>query len=343
MINLHRRSTLPVQVVVCLTSLVFGGCQRRPALVDTLGTLIDDSSLSSWSDPRQFAPIIVVAAVQENRVIAKHVEAARYQGLYLDLHVVRCKRENSLKGSLTGPELRFFYFADGRYPDSKPNPRYKRLFQAEPGSRYLFFLTRDRDVMRSIGDVGDYSILVATGIHPEGSSKDGDTGRLISEVLLSPGNGANLDLMAKKLLDYSTVASTWGSRLLTVQLLRHLTTLPEPVRSQACGVLVSAYIGQDDCLQAIADDSNESPQNRQTALQLMKEQSAFRPRLLGSLEDPATLAYLDFDGDSRRRLREELQTVLLGHDAVLHERVCTALKRYYPYDAEPKCSAAKKH
>jgi hypothetical protein len=327
-----------------VTSLAIGGCQRRPGLVDTLGTAVGDQQLTIWDhDARELAPIIVVASVEENRVIAKHVEATHYQGVYLDLHAVRCKRENSLKGGLTGPELRFLYFADGRYPDSKPDPCYKRLFQAEPGSRYLFFLTRDRGVLRSVGDVGDYSILVSTGTHLDVSTKEEDTGTLVSEVLLTPGNGANLDLMAKKLPEYRETADMWGSRPLTVELLRRLTSLPEPVRFQACGVLVAFYRGQDDCLEALAEDPSEPPENRREASRELNAQGPFHQRLLESVKDPAQLAYLDWAGDSRHRLREEFQTMLFGTDAVLHERVCTALKRYYPWDAEPRCSEAKEH
>jgi hypothetical protein len=282
----------------------------------------------------------VVASVERNELVAKHVEAAHYQGVYLDLHAVRCKRENSLKGGLGGPELRFFYFADGQYPDSKPDPRFSRLFQAEPGSRYIFFLTRERGVLRSIGDVGDYSILVSTGAHPEGWTKDTDIGTLVSEVLLTPGNGANLDLMAKKLSRYRQTADYWGSRPLTVQLLRHLTSLPEPVRSEACGELVMFYQGQDDCLRAIAEDAEELPEKRQEALQELKARAPFHQRLLEDLKDPAQLVDLDWASDTHR-LREEFQTMLLGKDAILHERVCTALKRYYPWDDEPRCSGAK--
>ena len=336
------RSTLTFEVIVCVTSVALGGCQKRLDLVDTLGTAIGGQQLSIWDhDARELAPIIVVASVEGNEVIAKHVEAARYQGVYLDLHAVRCRRENSLKGGLTEPELRFFYFADGRYRDSKPNQWYKRLFQAEPGSRYLFFLTRERGVLRSIGDVGDYSILVSTGAHPGAPGRNVDIGTSISEILLTPGNSADLNLMAKKVSEYRRIADTWGSRPLTVRLLRRLTELPEPIRSQACGELVVSYRGQDDCLQAMAQDANESSENRQEALREMEKQGAFRQRLLASLNDPATLAYLDWAGDSRHRIREELETILLGTDVALRERACTALRRYYPYDAEPECSGTR--
>ena len=344
MVNMRNRSTLPAQVIVCLASLALGGCHRRPDLVDTLGTAIDEQDSMPWNhDTRELAPIIVLASVEGNEVIAKHVEAARYQGVYLDLHVVLCKRENSLKGGLTETELRFFYFAYGRYPDSKANPKYKRLFHAEPGSRYLFFLTRDRGVLRSIGDVGDYSILISTGTHAEAPAKDGDIGRLVSEVLLTPGKGADLELMAKKLLDYSSIADVWGSRPLTVQLLRHLFSLHGPLRSEACSVLVSRYQGQYDCLQALAEDADSSPELRKTVLAELKEQSIARQLVLEDLKDPAKLVYAHWGGDSRHRMREELQTFLFAPDVLLHERACTALKRYYPWDAQPNCSGVKVH
>jgi hypothetical protein len=188
MMNMCCGSALSAQAIVCLTGLALGGCQRRPALIDTLGTAPVSQQPIFWDhDLRELAPIIVVASVEENKVVSKHVEASRYPGVYLDLHAVRCKRENSLKGGMAGAELQFFYFADGRYPDSKPDPLYARWFQAEPASRYLFFLTRERGVLRSIWDIGNYSILISTGMHPESSTTDADIGTQISEILLTPG------------------------------------------------------------------------------------------------------------------------------------------------------------
>jgi hypothetical protein len=310
-------------------------------LVDKLGESIGDQGRGlDDHDKRELAPFIVVASVEDNAIVAKHLEAARYPGVYLDLHAVRCRRENSLNGGLTGRELRFFYFADGKYPDSKPNPSDKRLFQAEPGSRYLFFLKYERGVLRSIGDVGNYSVLVTTGVHPEGWAKETDVGTLISEILLSPGNGANPGLMVKKLHEYRWRADYWGSRPLTVRLLRHLTTLPEPLRAAACGELVANYMGQDDCLRTIAADPNESPELRQDALREMKAREPTRLRFFDSLKDPASMEYLNWGGDSLRRMREEFETVLLGTDPVLHARACTALKRYFPWYPEPGCSGA---
>jgi len=328
------------RVVTCVVALSLPGCSRRPALVDTLGTAIDEEPFNHLGDPRAHAQIIVVASVIENRVVAKRVPAARYQDVLLDLHLVRCERENSLRGSLAGRELSFFYFADGKYADAKPNPRYKRLFQATPGSRYIFFLTMELGVLRSIGDVGDYQIQVTTGTHSGGFS--GDIGTQISEILLIPGGGTDLRGMTQNLPDYAGIADVWGTRPHTVELLRQLLSHGEPLRSAACGTLVLRYRGQGDCVADLAADASESAETRQRALGELKQQNIERRLLIDDLEDPAHLAYVDFGGDSRRRLREELQTLLFARDPLLRQRTCTALKRFYPYNAEPKCSETMK-
>ena len=272
------------------------------------------------------------------------MEAAHYPGFYLDLHVVRCRIENSLKGGPAGPELAFFYFADGKYRDSRLNPLYKRQYQAEPGSRYLFFLTKDRGVLRSIGDVGDkYSIHVLTGAHPGGPISGADLGSRISEILLTPGDGADLGGMAGSLSRYSSVADYWGSRPHTVQMLRRLLSHPEPLRGAACGALLNNYHGQYDCLKEIAAGGGKSPEARRWIEDEMKRQAAERQLILDDLKDPARLAFADWAGDSRRRVLEELETFLFAPDAILHDRACTALKRYYPWESEPRCSGLKEY
>jgi hypothetical protein len=334
--------------VVALTTLVALGCRRQqhPTLIDTLGEPIANGTLDQGlnvyappADPRDAVPIIVVAVVERNTVVAKHLQAARYAHVYLDLHMVECKRENTIKGGLTGQELRFFYFADGRYPDGDANPLYKQLFDATPGSRYLLFLKRDGDTLRSIGDVGPYSILIAAGHHREQPMEFDEIGERIADILLTPGDGANLDLLSKILGRSSAAADFWSSRPHTVKLLRQLFPLGEPLHSQACGVLVESYSGQEDCLQTIADDPNESAANREEASKELKEKSEDRKRFLQDLKDPAALDYQRrAAGDSWHRIREELETLLFNPDPLQHERACTALKRYFPRTTEPKCA-----
>lgn len=354
MTNPLRKCTLTLRIVICLTALAVAKCQERPALVDRLGTLVDEipSGPCGYRGGILFAPIVVVGVVEENRVVAEHIEAAQYPGLFLDLHAVRVKRENSLRGGLRDPALTFYYFAQGIYPDSRANPRHKQLFEAVPGSRYLFFLIRDRGVLRSIGDVGNYSIRVATGTHPAIQGRDPSEegpdienirlGRQMTEVLLTPGPGTDFEAMAGRLSTQACFAQGWISRLLVARILRKLTSQPEPVGSAACAALTHDYYGQEDCLKALAEDVTRPAEIRETASKLLKKQLADRPRLLESLDDPAESFYLAAAGAALVQYREELQTMLLGTDAALHARICEILKRSYPNHAEPKCSEPRK-
>lgn len=309
-------------------------------MVDTLGTAVDElPALGALTGDRlRLVPIIVVARVEENRVVERHIHAVRYPKVYLDLHLVRCARENTLKGGVTGSELTFFYFADtyGQYQGAAPNPRYRHLFAAEPEFRYVFFLTREGKVLRSFGDVGDYSVLVSSGKHAESPGQKKDLGEALAAILLTPGDGANLERMARQLFVDAQLADTWGYPLLTAKLLRNLFTLREPIRSEACGELVRNYQGQSDCLSELGEGPEESSALRKGARQTLAEQRALLPVILKDLRDPAQLAF--FPGDSRRRVREQLEVVLLGKDRQLRAGVCRALRRYYPYDAEAGCS-----
>jgi len=321
---------------VCLLGLALSGCQRTPPLTDTLGSAVDYLHSRGKATALKIAPIVIVGVVEENRIVRRHVEAARYPDVYLDLHKVRCRRENTLKGGLTGPEVEFYYFADGRYP-STPNPTYKRLFNATPRSRYLFFLKWERGVLRSIGDVGEYSFLIATGAHEEVPTEYADIGRRLAEILLTPGVGADLDRLSEPMLltETTDIADSWGSRPYTVELLRRLLSHGYPIRTAVCGRLVTGYYGQDDCLEAIASDANAPLEDRQAASQELKRGADHRQRLLDDLKDPARLENLNWP--SRRGLLEELQTLLFNRDPLLRARVCAALKRYYPYDSDPHC------
>jgi hypothetical protein len=311
----------------------FCGCNSRGdrTFVDTLASAIDSGSHSDL-DFQKLAPVLVVASVEENRVIHKHVEAVRCPGVFLDLHSIKCLRENVLRGTVGGPEFTFYYFADGRYYDAVPNPLHKKLFQAEVGRRYLFFLTVEKGLLRSVGDVGDYSIEIATGAHSAGSLRNSDLGWSVAELLLRPGDGPDLGLLAHRLFYYRLTADLWGFPLHTVQLLRDLVSLQEPVRSAACSELVLGYHGLDDCLQVIIGDSNETAEMRNQAIGLQAKAANERKGLLQELKDPARLQFPNtLDPDSRRRHRELLQSMLLSKDLLVRREACAALKRYYPH------------
>ena len=190
-------------------------------MADTLGSAIDQTDVLFKPDIRQFAPIIVVASVLENIIVVSGTPAIRIPEVRLDLHRVRCKLENRLRGQLPDGEFEFYYFADSK----GTNPRYKVLYSADSGGRYIFFLNFENHSLRSIGDVGEYSIEVFSGIHSEIGDGE-DLGRTVAKILFSRGEGFDPEAFGRELLSYISLADSWGSPIYNVELLRGLLSEP---------------------------------------------------------------------------------------------------------------------
>jgi len=142
-----------VNIAICVTALsITVSCapQGVRKLVDTLGSPIDETGIQFEPDFRALAPIIAVASVRQNRKIEER-QAVRFPAVSLELHAVDCHLENLLKGRVEKEEFTFYYFTQS--PNSpQPNPIYRRLFEAKPNERYLFFLTLENGILRAIGD-----------------------------------------------------------------------------------------------------------------------------------------------------------------------------------------------
>jgi hypothetical protein len=295
-------------------------------------------------DLRRFAPIIVVASVLENEIIQKR-PAARMPKVLLDLHRVKVHLETTIRlpefgwplKNLALPELTFYYF-DQDFYSPEPNPDYKQMFQAEPGERYIVFLSVENGVLRSVGDVGEYSVRVLSGAHPD-YKVPSNLGIAVADILLTKGAGFDAERFAKTLHRSKNLADRWGSRLHNIQLLRVLVTEPEPVRSAACYELVTYYNGQYDCLYRIRDDTQEPEAVREQARGLLAKQNVWDARLLEVLKDPAHLSSLPIIGTTNRRqvVLDELKSLLATPNPKVRKAACEALRRYYPHDREASC------
>jgi hypothetical protein len=189
-----------------------------------------------------------------------------------------------------------------------------------------FFLSVEKGVLRSIGDVGEYSVRVLSGAHPDYKAPS-NLGVAVADILLTKGIGFDAERFAKTLRPSNYLADRWGSRLHNIQLLRLLVTEPEPVGSAARQELVTNYNGQYDCLYRIRDDTGEPEAVREQARSLLAKQTARDAHLLESLKDPAHLWY-----DSRQL--EELKSVLAAPNPMIRKAACGAMRRYYPHDHE---------
>jgi hypothetical protein len=250
--------------------------------------------------------------------------------------------EISLRGNLDERDFGFYYFAEA--PDTaRPNPRYKKKFEAIAGNRYIFFLMQERGCLRSIGDVGEYSIRVASGAHPGYSAPASDLVRGMADVLLKKGEGADLDAFAHRLRSSVELINRWGSsRIYSIQLLKSLLVESEPLRRVACQTLVDLYTGQYGCLDQIRDDPEESSDARQWATTAAEQAARWERQLIDNLEDPANLQFGKLPHpDSRISVREELESLLSSPNTRVRGEACVALRRFYPHESK-ECDAAMK-
>ena len=197
----------------------------------------------------------------------------------LDLHRVRASLETTIRGSTGQREFTFYYFVQSiRSPqaETRSTSRCSRLIQDE---RYIFFLSVENGFLRSIGDVGEYSLHVLSGLHSDYRAP-ANLGIAVADILLSRGERSKSQLVAKALHSSRVLVDRWGSRLHNIQLLRELVAEPEPVRSAACHEIVRYYNGQYDCLYRIRDDPAEPDEERRKAEVLLAEQAKVDARLI---------------------------------------------------------------
>jgi len=316
-----------------LSLLLISNCYAAsaPPLIDTLGSAMDQTEVVFSPDLRQFAPIVLVGFVHENRVVESR-PAARAPGVVLDLHLVRTSLEVPIRGRLNSREVEFYYFVQS--PQSpQPNARYKRLFEAEQGRRYIFFLCEENGVLRSVGDVGEYSVPVLSGTHSGYHPDASNPGDTVADILLTLGSGASPEAFARSLRSSSIVSDAWGSRPHTVRLLRKLLTNAGPIRESACIVLTTRYNGQHDCEYGV----DRSGQREESSFRAYL-QDARDARLLAALRSTGSLD-LPIIGtpDSRKRMREELQSIAGSENPALRGASCAVLAKYYPGEVIPEC------
>jgi len=246
---------------------------------------------------------------------------------------VRCKLENSIKGN-PKPEFSFYYFVEAETTEEH-NPYYKILFEAVPGRRYVFFLMSEGDVLRSIGDVGEYSIEVFTGSHIGTNTPAESAVMAISNILLKRGTNVDESLLAKNLQGtWHALDDLKASRLYTMRLLRELVIMPGPVRIAACELLVK-WFSSYGCLYEIKDDISESSENQMWASQRLTSAMLSDNRILETLADPARFDFQqmrDRDRDSIARRLDELRILLSSPNSNVRKSACAAIRRYYPHE-----------
>ncbi|MEO8132001.1 MAG: hypothetical protein ABI822_33205 [Bryobacteraceae bacterium] len=332
--------------IFCLNTFLTGApFEKLPEMHDLLGSFVDNAlEFEFEGDLRSLAPTIAVASVLSNKAIGAPKEALRFSGVYLQQRAVHCRLENLLKGRTPGPEFSFYYFADARLPKASPNPIHRILFEAKPGRRYIFFLSQEGQVLRSIGDVGDFTIPVFSGAHPGAADLNGNpdpaqlAGR-IADILLVSGTGFDAREFARNIVYARLAADRVGSREYTAHLLRDLLSQTEPLRSAACYELVHSFYGQYQCLTNLSNDVSLDSGARERASRALEDEKRKELRLKEQLREPATLGFGKMlRPDSRIANLEELKIMLSAPDPEIHRLVCRAIQRYFPRTPVKACN-----
>jgi hypothetical protein len=205
------------------------------------------------------APIVVVATVQADTPVGTPRPAERLPSLFLQEHEVTCSRENVLKGEVGGPVFRYYYFAvDTTHVysrESAPGPIFAPTHRPQAGKRYVLFLKEDAGVLRSVGDVFDYSEQVLSGCHPDSERRfRSPVGAAIAEILLTPGIGHSACFLDGQQIELSRYYLT--SKAMTAELIEPFLHNPDAaVRACACQALAYyLYPGYEKCVFSILKD-----------------------------------------------------------------------------------------
>jgi hypothetical protein len=218
-------------------------CSRAPRLTE-----YDEQSNSQASS----APLVVVGVADSDVPIGHPVPSRRDPNFPMQLHRVKIRIENVLKGSVDEPTISVYYFGfAGGFDGPRPLG-----FGREP-SRRILWLRRDSGSFRMACDGWDgCTTFVKSGAHPQyRADRQQPLNRALTDILLTRGEGEISDLQFASQIQWSIFDQ--GIQDYVIEKLRHLalTELSE-IKISACQQLwIYTQDRIDDRLRQKAQDS----------------------------------------------------------------------------------------
>ncbi len=296
-----------------------GGENPKNELHDLLGTSLD-YQVNRLVAAAQ-APLILAGRVMANRSVGPIKPSRRFPTVPVALREVDLEVEIVLRSHLTHKPVpsrtNIYYYSQEVAPGMEGNPFHKLLYEAVPGRRYVFFLLCERGLLRSIGDVGQYSIEIRSGRHSaeEINRHCGGSPSLSCQLpwlLLTPGEDMDARHFAAGLSQARVFADMVGSRKRTLGLLEKLPGSDLHVDAESCHELVRMYYGKWRCLERLRDDERQPASVRSYAATRMAVAIRLESELLGRLKS----GVLSFPGlqnpDSLQAMKEEVE-MLIDH------------------------------
>lgn len=168
------------------------------------------------------APLVLVAMVTEVRAIGAPQKVDRLPRMLIECAEITANVEGVLRGEFSAQSVKFFYYTLSKYSalDLGP-PKYIPIV----GQRRIFFLRFEGNLIRSIGDVRDYTLRVFSGYHNIPDLNSLPFGQKVAVVLLTPGQRYNSVELARTLGDGVFVSDQLNSVKYTDMLLKSLLSV----------------------------------------------------------------------------------------------------------------------
>jgi hypothetical protein len=188
------------------------------------------------------APIIVCGRVLRADAVGQPHTSPGDRRIKTQLTRIEIELEEVIRGNVPDDPLVFYYFTYSADNDRDLGvPRYI----PEPGQRRIYFLMRDAGVYRSVGDVTDFTLKMPSGIHRRDFCRGKEPGACMAEMLLTPGEGFEVEAFVARLTVDAYAASILGSPAQVRGLLDRLRTMPD-ARVAGRAAEVATMQGEND-------------------------------------------------------------------------------------------------
>jgi len=221
--------TWPVRLAACLAALLVlivlgAGCSAPPKLTE-----FDEQS----NEQARSAPLVIVGVADSDVRVGRRVPSRRNPNWPMQLHRVRVRIENVLKGSIGEQTISVYYFGfAGGFNGPRPLG-----FGSRP-SRRILWLRRDGETLRMACDGWDRcTLLVDSGAHPGYRADPArPLNRALADILLTRGEGGVDDLSFAR--QVRSGGPDEGVEGYVIEKLAHLArTETSGVRGEACQLL----------------------------------------------------------------------------------------------------------
>jgi hypothetical protein len=204
-------------------------------LLDSFDPLQYRRTAKELRDTELDAPLIVQGSVIEALEEGRPLPSRKDPFTLTQRMRIRLRVEQVIRGSAPN-EVDFYYFTYSRWNLRGRGPG---TYKPRQGERRIYFLRDQNGILRSIGDVTDFTLPVWTGVRASGYCDGKAVGCCIADLLLRPsGEDFSPEAFSSNLLISFDDADEFCSREFAVDLLGQLTAYPNSTISKSAQSLL---------------------------------------------------------------------------------------------------------